>query len=143
MTAHVLANAQGELSPLERGFHALAATERHGDIKGYAVATGRRCPSVQTELQAARVAKSCTCNFSELLEHLSALPSTAGWRGSCSTSGPSRRCCTRFGLTAYRFPIYDTGVISSFKDAETEKIFNGFQSRKLEAIATKGEAQCR
>jgi ParB/RepB/Spo0J family partition protein len=70
----VLANAQGELSPLERGLHALAATEKHGDIKGYAEATGRPRPSVQAEVQAARVAKSCTCNFSELLDrtrHLS------------------------------------------------------------------------
>ena len=32
-------------------------------------------------------------------------------------------------------PIYDIDMISSFKDAEAEKIFNGLRSRKFEAIA--------
>ena len=59
----VLANAQGELSPLERGMHALAATEkRKQSVNGYAKAVGRAQPSVQIEVEAARVASYCTCN---------------------------------------------------------------------------------
>ena len=35
----------------------------------------------------------------------------------------------------YRCPIYDTDVIVSFKDVETEKIFNGVRSQKFAAVA--------
>jgi hypothetical protein len=38
-------------------------------------------------------------------------------------------------LEICRLPIYDTGLISGFKDAETEKILNGLRSRRFEAIA--------
>jgi toxin HigB-1 len=38
-------------------------------------------------------------------------------------------------LAIYRYSIYDTNVIVSFKDAETEKIFNGIRSRKFEVVA--------
>jgi hypothetical protein len=47
--------------------HALAATEKHGDINAYAAATGQKRPTVQREVQAARVAKSSSVNFSDLL----------------------------------------------------------------------------
>lgn len=56
----VLANSQSELSPLERGLHALAATEKgkHGNgVKSYAEAIGRNITTVTKEVQAARVAK--------------------------------------------------------------------------------------
>jgi ParB-like chromosome segregation protein Spo0J len=72
------ANSQGELSPLERGFHADAACGSHGDTKKYAEMVGRPRSSVQLEKQAARVAKSCTCNFSDLQDkarHLSEIHS--------------------------------------------------------------------
>jgi proteic killer suppression protein len=38
-------------------------------------------------------------------------------------------------LAAYRYSIYDTKVIVSFRDSESEKIFNGTRSRKFQAIA--------
>jgi proteic killer suppression protein len=38
-------------------------------------------------------------------------------------------------LALYRQSIYDTNVIVSFKDPESEKIFNGIRSRKFAAIA--------
>jgi hypothetical protein len=58
----VLSNAQGELSPLERGVHALAATEK-GDHNGksiaaYAALVGRPERSVGQEIEAARVASN-------------------------------------------------------------------------------------
>ena len=57
----VLSNAQGELSPLERGAHALAATEKgkHAgrSIDAYARAVGRAPQTVHTEVRAARVAE--------------------------------------------------------------------------------------
>ena len=56
----VLSNTQGELSPLERGMHALAATEkgRHGrSIAAYATQTRRAESTVKHEVHAAEVAK--------------------------------------------------------------------------------------
>jgi proteic killer suppression protein len=38
-------------------------------------------------------------------------------------------------LAVYRYSVYDTKVIVSFRDSETEKIFNGIRSRKFGAIA--------
>jgi proteic killer suppression protein len=35
----------------------------------------------------------------------------------------------------YRISIYDTDVIKSFKDAESERIFNGLRTRRFEAVA--------
>ena len=58
----VLSNAQGELTPLERGMHALAATEKgkHGrSIKTYAAQIGRPERTVYNEVQAAEVVKVC------------------------------------------------------------------------------------
>jgi len=69
----VLSNAQGELSPLERGMHALAATEKHGDIKAYALAVGRKPATVQGEVQAARVAKNGQPFLGDLLERTNQL----------------------------------------------------------------------
>jgi hypothetical protein len=55
----VLSNAQGELSPLERGMHALAATEKgkHNghSVDAYALATGRKVTSTKQEIYAASV----------------------------------------------------------------------------------------
>jgi hypothetical protein len=55
----VLSNAQGELAPLERGMHALAATEKgkHNgrSVKAYAEQIGRPHRSVEREVCAARV----------------------------------------------------------------------------------------
>jgi ParB/RepB/Spo0J family partition protein len=58
----LLSNAQGELSPLERGMHALAATEKgkHGrSIRAYAEQVGRPERTIYNEVQAAEVAKVC------------------------------------------------------------------------------------
>ncbi len=57
----VLANAQGELSPLERGLHALAATEKGafgGVVDAYARHIGRNDGSVHREVCAATVARA-------------------------------------------------------------------------------------
>lgn len=61
-------NSQGELSPLERGLHALAADGGHGDTKRYAELLGRPRSSIQKEKQAAKVAKSSTLNFVKLMD---------------------------------------------------------------------------
>jgi proteic killer suppression protein len=37
-------------------------------------------------------------------------------------------------LGVYRLPIYNKDVIRSFRDADTEKVFQGIRSRKLQAI---------
>jgi toxin HigB-1 len=39
-------------------------------------------------------------------------------------------------LRLYRLSIYDISVIATFKDPETERIFNGVRSRKFESVAT-------
>ena len=55
----LLSNAQSELSPLERGLHALEATEKgkHGkSIAAYAEQIGRSRQTIQMEIMAARVA---------------------------------------------------------------------------------------
>ena len=54
----VLANAQGELSPLERGLHALAAIQAGQTVRSYADAVARSKSTVQLEASAARVALS-------------------------------------------------------------------------------------
>lgn len=88
--ALVTSNSQGELSPLERGIHAVNADGGYGDTKRYAELVGRPRSSVQLEKQAARVAKSCTCNFADLLEktrqlaELHALPSEC-WPAAVQT----------------------------------------------------------
>jgi len=77
----ILANAQGELSPLERGIHALGATEKgkHNgkSISAYAEQVGRPEPSVNQEVKAARVASSrLSVNFSDISDkctHLSTI----------------------------------------------------------------------
>jgi toxin HigB-1 len=49
------------------------------------------------------------------------------------TNQPVHREASAFAI--YRYSIYDIYVIQRFKDAETEKIFNGLRSRKFAAIA--------
>jgi protein gp37 len=69
----VLSNAQGELAPLERGFHALAATVKgkHGkSVDWYVQKTGRKKSTVHTEVRAAKVAeKSPQGDVLKLLHH--------------------------------------------------------------------------
>ena len=77
----VLSNTQGELSPLERGMHALEATEKgkHGkSVKWYADQVKRPQQSIDREVRAARVAESYSSmgNFAALVEktvHLAAI----------------------------------------------------------------------
>src|SRR5690242_12669229 len=45
------------------------------------------------------------------------------------------RLSSCWGIAAYRSSIYDIDVIVSFKDGETERIFNGVRSRKFGAVA--------
>ncbi len=80
-------NAQGELSPLERGLHALAATEKgkHGrSVAAYAEEVGRPQPTVAKEVMAARFAQSySTCNnLAELqpyARHLAEIHAAPAW----------------------------------------------------------------
>jgi hypothetical protein len=53
----VRSNNQGELTPLERGMHALRSAM---DVKAYAQRVGRARTSVQDEIEAARVVSSVT-----------------------------------------------------------------------------------
>lgn len=67
----VLANSQGELTALERGFHALQATEKGKwgkSVKAYAEGIGRPQQSVDREVKAAEVAQSYSTlgNFSDI-----------------------------------------------------------------------------
>jgi len=55
-------NTQSELSSIERGLHALAYIEkgRHGtSVAAYAERVGRKAPTVDKDVRAARVAKAC------------------------------------------------------------------------------------
>lgn len=58
----ILSNAQGELSPLERGMHALAATEKGSktgkSVAAYAERIGKTAQAIHVEIAAARVASS-------------------------------------------------------------------------------------
>jgi hypothetical protein len=63
-------NAQGELSALERGLHAL----RSGmDVRAYADSVGRKRATVQNEISAARVVEACPDIGTEATEHFSHL----------------------------------------------------------------------
>lgn len=83
----VRANAQGELTALERGMHALGATEKgkHGQsVKAYAGAVGRAPQTVALEVQAARVAAevSTRVETSEIVEkhrHLAEIHAAPRW----------------------------------------------------------------
>ena len=83
----VLSNAQGELSPLERGVHALAAPEKgeHNgkSIAAYAALVGRPERSVGQEIEAARVASNPPprVDFADLVDkfkHLVAIHAVPG-----------------------------------------------------------------
>jgi proteic killer suppression protein len=180
----VLSNAQGELSPLERGMHALAAT----DIKAYALAVGRKPATVQGEVQAARVAKNGQPFLGDLLERTNQLVAihcapqpcwlalvrrlvddkwnreqtiaavktvlavkpprgyeklfaienlqemAAGGQDPTEVTPPGSPR-QYIPVDPFRISIYAMDVISSFKDSETERIFQGLRSRSFEAIA--------
>lgn len=97
-TAHmqlVLSNNQGELSGLERGIHALDATEKgkHGrSVDAYAEEVGRAKASVHLEVCAARVAQMSThvdiSNLIDYTRHLSAIHAapTACWASTKTSS---------------------------------------------------------
>jgi ParB/RepB/Spo0J family partition protein len=69
----VLSNAQSELAPLERGFHALAATESKFSIRDYAGKVQRSKSMVQVEVSAAKVALSSQLDKSQLLNRANQL----------------------------------------------------------------------
>lgn len=83
----VRANAQGELTALERGMHALGATEKgkHGQsVKAYAEAVGRASQTVALEVQAARVAKEVstrveTSTIVDKHRHLAEIHAAPSW----------------------------------------------------------------
>jgi hypothetical protein len=84
--ALVLANSQSELLPLERGLHALRATDKgkHGSsIKAYAEAAHRPEQTVNQEHRAARVASSCMggnlAKVASCTRHLAELHAAASW----------------------------------------------------------------
>jgi hypothetical protein len=72
-------NAQGELSPLERGMHAL-----HSELDGksYAASVGRPQQSVAREISAARVAEAVPhmgYDLSERVRHIAEIHAAPGW----------------------------------------------------------------
>lgn len=71
--ALVTSNAQSELTALERGLHALGATEKGSkngrSVKAYAESIGRPQRSVQREVEAAKVARVSPCGLTALVEH--------------------------------------------------------------------------
>src|SRR4051794_16976224 len=77
----VLANSQSELSPLERGMHALQATERGSktgrSVKAYAEAIGRSQQAVAFEVAAAKVAGAVTDQYVTALQFLEYAPPLA------------------------------------------------------------------
>jgi protein gp37/ParB-like chromosome segregation protein Spo0J len=75
----VRSNAQGELSTLERGMHALHSGM---DVKAYAASVGRKRTTVQDEVKAARVASSVTHMRHELtpyVRHLAEIHAAPSW----------------------------------------------------------------
>src|SRR4051794_27676530 len=86
-------NAQGELSPLERGMHALNSGM---DIRAYAKDAGRKENTIGNEVKAARVAAVVTdigdvsSRFSQLVEIHAAL-ALAGARANDAREGVERR----------------------------------------------------
>jgi hypothetical protein len=64
----ILSNAQSDLSPLERGFHALEATGKGESVAAYAKRIGRQQQRVNDEVSAARVAKVTAQAVASLLE---------------------------------------------------------------------------
>lgn len=84
--ALALCNAQGELNALERGFHALGATEKgkwNKSVSAYATAVGKADTTVRREVQAAEVAKSAHVGeLSDLIDftrHLSEIHAAPRW----------------------------------------------------------------
>jgi protein gp37/ParB-like chromosome segregation protein Spo0J len=66
----VLANAQSELTSLERGMHALKSGKT---VRGYAGEAGRSASAVEDEINAARVAEACTAGRTKLGEYFASL----------------------------------------------------------------------
>jgi ParB-like chromosome segregation protein Spo0J len=83
--ALVLANSQSELLPLERGMHALKATEqgKHGkSVEAYAKACERKVSTVKQEVWAAKVAARAAISAVELVgytRHLAEVHATPEW----------------------------------------------------------------
>lgn len=75
----VRSNSQSELTPLERGMHALHSGM---DVRGYAESVGRAKSSVSNEMLAARVAVSCPHVGTELstyFRHLTEIHVAPAW----------------------------------------------------------------
>jgi protein gp37 len=83
--ALVTSNAQSELTPLERGLHALGATEKGKkgkSVNAYAERVKRPQRSVQIEVEAARVAKVSACvltSLDKLWRHLAEIHAAPQW----------------------------------------------------------------
>jgi hypothetical protein len=83
--ALVTSNSQSELTSLERGLHALGATQRGKrgkSIQAYAGQVGRKVTSVKLELYAAEVVTSVTVSLAsaqDYTRHLAELHSAPAW----------------------------------------------------------------
>ncbi len=135
----VLANAQGELSPLERGMHALAATEegRHGkSVRAYAKEAGRPEQSVSQEVRAAKVANtSRNCgNFAALVDRTRHLCEIHAAPAACWPTLTAR-------LVAQKWTIEQT--ISAVRAVNSVKPPRGYESlfaiERLQEIAARGD----
>jgi hypothetical protein len=105
--ALVLANSQSELLPLERGMHALRATEldKHGSsIKAYAEAASRPEQTVNQEHRAARVASSCMGGNLAKVAHCTRPPPRRAARGALLALAGADRAPDRGGLERERCP---------------------------------------
>lgn len=77
--ALALANSQGELSPLERGMHALHSGM---EVKAYAAMVGRAGSTVAQEYRAAKVATAVMHvhnDLSDLTRHLAEIHAAPEW----------------------------------------------------------------
>ena len=78
--ALALNNAQGELSPLEVGLHALGSKK---SVREYARETGAKPANIQDRMEAAKVAEQCrhmpTADLSKYWRHLAELHAAPQW----------------------------------------------------------------
>ncbi len=122
----VTSNAQSELSALERGLHALAATTgdapAYPDAKAYAEAVGRPHATVQQELRAARVASICNCisaaDLQPYARHLAEIHAAPRWVGRALVGGTVARrgrWCVLWGndMTCSARRVTLAGLLSS------------------------------
>ena len=130
----VLANAQGELSPLERGMHALVAINKVGDIKAYSDATGRKRLTVQNEIHAARVARSACAHLPELLNCTNQLRDIHGAPESCWPALVARLVEQKWTTVQARAAVRAVNDVKPPRGYESM-----FAIDRLQAIAAHGE----